>query len=181
MNIPPRGATERYLATPGIRLAVSFDVDLGELLEGHHVVARGISRGGSIEVPDRGDLGRLSQPVRVGDAVLQVALGEIQKTWVEVEDQLHYEFVPGIIRGEPLSLWRMTASDDLGSEYSRNDTGAFDCSGGEASHGLRDLGGRIPAEASFLLLRFSSGGDWEPPEPWRRELKLDLRSGSVVY
>jgi hypothetical protein len=44
VNIPPRTATDRYLALMGRGLDVAFDVDLGELVEGHHVVARGITR-----------------------------------------------------------------------------------------------------------------------------------------
>jgi hypothetical protein len=39
-EIPPRSATDA--ATRSKHLLVTFDVDLGELCEGHHVVARGI-------------------------------------------------------------------------------------------------------------------------------------------
>ena len=39
-EIPPRTATDAAIAPASLR--VSFDVDLGELCEGHHVVARGI-------------------------------------------------------------------------------------------------------------------------------------------
>ncbi|MEO3792746.1 hypothetical protein ABGB14_21240 [Nonomuraea sp. B10E15] len=43
-QIPPRTATDAYLSRMGgsIRLDIVFDVDLGELVEGHHVVARGL-------------------------------------------------------------------------------------------------------------------------------------------
>jgi hypothetical protein len=43
-RIPPRTATDTYFAKMGgaRRLDIVFDIDLGELLEGHHVVARGL-------------------------------------------------------------------------------------------------------------------------------------------
>jgi hypothetical protein len=165
-----------------VRLAISFDIDLGELVEGHHVVARGISRGRTLLVPDLDEIRkRTSQPVRVGETALQVSFEEVRKIEVEVEDELHYEFVPGVVESDQFSLWRLKVSDDLGTAYNSNDTGAYDHrSGGEAIHGSRDLGGRIPVEASVLLLRFDPGYQWEPPEPWCRRLKIDLESGSVI-
>lgn len=49
-KIPPRTATDAYLAKMrgSRRLDLVFDIDLGELLDGHHVVARGLelSEGG---------------------------------------------------------------------------------------------------------------------------------------
>jgi hypothetical protein len=48
--IPPRTAVDAYFAhlrAMGVQqhLDVTFDADLGELVEGHHVVVRGIERG----------------------------------------------------------------------------------------------------------------------------------------
>jgi hypothetical protein len=45
VEIPPRTATDRYLSQMGERLEIAFDVDLGELIEGHHVYARWIMLG----------------------------------------------------------------------------------------------------------------------------------------
>lgn len=44
IRIPPRTATDAYFAKQGgsRQLDIVFDIDLGELLEGHHVVARGL-------------------------------------------------------------------------------------------------------------------------------------------
>ncbi|WP_336214906.1 hypothetical protein [Nonomuraea sp. LPB2021202275-12-8] len=44
IRIPPRTATDAYFAkmSGSRRLDIVFDIDLGELLEGHHVVARGL-------------------------------------------------------------------------------------------------------------------------------------------
>lgn len=182
VNLPPRDATDAYLARAGIRLAISFDIDVGELVDGHHLVVRGISRGRTILAPDRDELRKQpTQPVQVGDTVMKVSFGETRKIQVEVEDELHYEFVPGVVQGEQFSLWRLTASDDLGTPYNGNDSGAYDAgSGGDASHGSRDLGGRIPDGASVLLLTFAPGSEWEPADPWCRQLKVDLQSRSVV-
>jgi hypothetical protein len=91
--------TAQYLSEMSRHLDVVLDVDLGELIEGHRVVARGIEFG-------------------------------------VAGDELHYEFVP---------------------------------------HGTRDIGGFIPRNAASLVLRFESPGDWTPPEPWTRELTVDLR------
>lgn len=48
IRIPPRTATDAYFAKMGgaRRLDIVFDIDLGELLEGHHVVARGLEISG---------------------------------------------------------------------------------------------------------------------------------------
>jgi hypothetical protein len=45
VKIPPRTATDQYLARRGEHLDIVFDLDLGELVNGHHVVARGIMLG----------------------------------------------------------------------------------------------------------------------------------------
>ncbi|UBU10281.1 hypothetical protein [Nonomuraea gerenzanensis] len=52
IDIPPRTATDAYFAGTGgsRRLDLAFDLDLGELVDGHHVVARGLelSAGGGV-------------------------------------------------------------------------------------------------------------------------------------
>ena len=59
MEIPPRTATDRYLSQMGERLEIAFDVDLGELIEGHHVYARWIMLGPFPSLPDHDELARL--------------------------------------------------------------------------------------------------------------------------
>ena len=51
MEIPPRTVTDAYLARRGVQLDIAFDVDLGELTRGHHIVARGIMFGRLVRVP----------------------------------------------------------------------------------------------------------------------------------
>jgi hypothetical protein len=153
VRIPPRTATDAYLARTGKELDIAFDVDLGELIQGHHVVARGIMFGHS----------------------------DNEESWTDTE--LHYEFVPAI--GPDAQgfgwYWMVYASDDAGTEYSDNNGGAFDAEGtGPASHGTRDLGGLIPPGATRLTLRFEPPDDWTPPEPWRRELPIDLRRKCLI-
>ena len=51
-DIPPRTATDAYLARAAssgraVRLDVVFDVDLGELVDGHRVIARGVEMASS--------------------------------------------------------------------------------------------------------------------------------------
>jgi hypothetical protein len=143
VDIPPRAATDRALSRAGERLDIVFDVDLGELIEGHHVVARGITLG---------------------------------------EAALHYEFVPGFTDARLHELggfgwyWMLSATDDVGTEYSDNNGGAFDPeSGGAATHGIRDIGGEIPPHARRLTIRFEPAEDWTPAEPWRRQIVVDLQ------
>jgi hypothetical protein len=143
VDIPPRTATDRYLSRMGRRLDIVFDVDLGELIEGHHVVARGITLSGA---------------------------------------ELHYEFVPGLDDAGRNELggfgwyWMLSATDDVGTEYSDNNGGAFDGhSGGAATHGTRDIGGQIPPHARRLTIRFQPAEDWTPAEPWRRQIRVDLQ------
>ena len=93
----------------------SFDVDLGELMPGHGVIPHGIEQGRTFEPPTAG-------PVRVEEA-----------------DRLHYEHVPGLDPESPMPDWRLIVSDDLGTEYLTDDSGAYDgYSGGPATHGPKE-------------------------------------------
>ena len=53
MKIPRRTVTDAYLARRGAQLDIAFDLDLGELTRGHHIVARGIMLGRPVRVPKR--------------------------------------------------------------------------------------------------------------------------------
>ncbi|RBQ15444.1 hypothetical protein DP939_35740 [Spongiactinospora rosea] len=120
-----------------------LDIDLGELVPGHRVVARGL------ELAAEGAM-------------------------------LHYEFVPGIDHEEEQSkglffwYWTLSASDDAGTEYAGNDSGAFASGGGEATHGVRDLGGAVPGTADRLLLGFAPAEGWSPPALWCRQVEVAL-------
>jgi hypothetical protein len=45
VDVPARDAIDEYLQRADRRLAVAFEVDLGELIDGHRVVARGLEFG----------------------------------------------------------------------------------------------------------------------------------------
>jgi hypothetical protein len=156
VDIPPRTATETYLSWTGGKLDIVFDADLGELIEGHHVVVRGIMFGVPVEAP---------------------AAGEAAYT----EASLFYEFVPGLTEertsghGFFSCYWMLSAADDAGTEYHYNNLGSFDPrSGGAATRGIRQIGGQPPAQARRLIIRFEPPLGWTPPEPWRHEIVVDL-------
>jgi hypothetical protein len=189
VKIPPRTVTDLYLAHRGEHLDVVFDVDLGELVKGHHVVARGIMLGRTVRVPRYGtsplrDLVQCGEDhsngggfFRRGEAPEPVAVEERL-----TEPELHYEFVPGLAAETGFDwYWMLSVTDDVGTEYSDSNGGAFDGrSGGPASHGTRDLGGQIPPQARRLTIRFRPAGSWIPPGPWRRTIDIDLRERRLL-
>jgi len=159
--LPGRDATERYLARSERQIDIACDVDLGELVKGHHVVVRGIELGGPV---DRS--GVVDGPER--------------------EPQLHYEFVPGLEDHEKDAdrffwYWMLAVSDDVGTRYRDDNSGVLAPSvGGAATHGTRDLGPPIPATASRLVIRFQPASRFEPPGHYRSELVFDLLAGRVL-
>jgi len=121
---------------------IPIDVDLGEIIEGHHVVACALTWGHTVGA------------------------------------SLSYVIVPALSDEEHDGFawyWMLAASDDLGTEYLDNNGGAFGPSAdGETTEGTRDIGGDIPIEASWLDLSFDPPGEWSPPTPWTREIRVDL-------
>jgi hypothetical protein len=194
VHLPARTATDDYLARMGERLDVVFDVDLGELAKGHHIVARGLALGRSVPAPrfDRDELRRRisgsSDPANGGGFFGRKAgQGPDAEEHVHTEAELHYEFVPALNNGrsgrfDPTPVfWMVYASDDVGTAYNDYNTGAYDGSStGPSSHGNRDIGGQVPPEATRLTLTFKPAFDWKPPEPWRRELVIDLVNRRLV-
>ena len=142
-------------------------------MPGHHVVARGIGQVPKVHIPDDGDL-----PQDIIDL--------LEKDNRTPRDQVHFEHVPGLTHESAIPGWSFTVSDDVGTEYSGVDAGAYDRhSGGATSHAVRELGGNVPRQATRLTLHLvpghdMAGGAWHPPEPWIRELVIDLQSGRPV-
>jgi hypothetical protein len=92
--------------------------------------------------------------------------------------------VPGVAHNEVPDqpffwYWMLRATDDIGTHYDDNNGGAFDDRGGDTSRGTRDIGGSIPDAARRLTLQFEPAQGWTPPEPWVRELSIDLATGNV--
>jgi hypothetical protein len=173
VEIPDRTATDRYVEGSGRTLDYAFDIDLGELIPGHHVIARGIGPAPKSSIPKSADLP-------------QELLDEIERSNRISRDQVHFEHVPGLTREGVTPDWSFTVSDDVATPYSGVDEGAYDGhSGGTATHAVRELGGKIPPNATRLSLQMIPGYDrtghqWSPPEPWRRELVIDLVAGIAV-
>ena len=193
MTIPERTATDNYLTRAGLELDIAFDVDLGELMRGHHVVARGIMFGRLVRVPhvDIDEIHALmNQAGAAGNSggfhirrPASSAPREFDEQLTEAE--LHYEFVPGLSHTEANGRfdwgWRLSASDDVGSEYADHDSGAFDGRAGlAAAHGSKDLGGQIQPEASLLTLQFEPSSGWTPPAPWCQQLIINLRDKRLL-
>lgn len=142
--------TDEYLAQSGGELANFFDVDLGELLPGHHVVLRGIERSM-----------KFASPFNPLETLIQ-------------SEQLHYEHVPGLTRLSATPDWSATFFDDVGTSYNDREEGAYDGhSEGTATHGKRDIG-NIPTEARVLTIVVGPSYQWVPPEPWIRSYEVVL-------
>jgi len=177
----------------GIELDIVFDVDLGELVRGHHVIGRGIDLGRTVDVPRWMADSEAEREKRWADtgpasfSSFRKVLSERDREVVgvkELEPDFHYEFVPGIEQAERDAdhffwYWMLYASDDLGTD-DHNGGAIAPAAGGPATHGTRDIGGRIPNDASRLVLRLEPASGWEPTESWRRDLVVDLLEKRVI-
>jgi hypothetical protein len=160
MEGPDRHDASRRMARTGGRIDVCFDIDLGELINGHHVVARGIERWLRPMPP--------APPEEPGAF-------------------LHFDFVPGLKEAEEESkgfqfdIWRLTADDDKGAPYGRSGySGCFELPVGTAvTRGYMSFGAEIPEGAARLTLRFEPAAGWTPPEPWVHKLVVDLAGAKV--
>jgi hypothetical protein len=153
--LPGRDATDRYLARSGRRIDIACDVDLGELVRGHHVVVRGIEHAGDVD-------GRAREPQLHYEFVPGIEAHEVEA------DRFFW-------------YWMLAVSDDVGTRYRDDNSGVRAPSeGGAATHGARDLGPPIPAAASRLVFRFRPPSRFEPPGPYRSELVFDLVAGRVL-
>jgi hypothetical protein len=77
--------------------------------------------------------------------------------------------------------WMLQVSDDIGTPYADSNNGTRGPStGGPATHATRDLGARVPDEATRLMIAIRPASGWLPPAPWVRELKIDLRLQTVI-
>jgi hypothetical protein len=195
----PRDATDKHLEEVGGRLEIVFDVDLGQLVKGHHVIARGIDLGHEVSITrwqqernQRLDAGVEWPPEAEGQSGIvrsQITLTARDREVVETvlsEPELHYEFVPGLEEAEEADdhfywYWVLEVSDDVGTDYQDHNNGCLGRSeGGPATHGTRDLGGRIPESATRLTLSFTPPWSWTPIEPIRQKLLIDLATKRVV-
>jgi hypothetical protein len=175
---------DSYVERQGIRLDIVFDADLGELVRGHHVVARGIYLGRPTDLY-KWQADMEAAPWRAPPA----AASQRDLTVVGTrppEAELFYEFIPGLKSWEEdieanFWYWMLHTSDDHGTVYSDVSGGTQqDPNGGPASFATRDLGGHVPAGASRLVIDIKPPWRWKPPEPWRRQLVIDLQHRQLI-
>src|SRR5271165_164053 len=160
----------------GRSMDISFDIDLGEIVKGHHVIARGIELAGPLKLHryqqefeaerDKG-VPSYDRPV-VAYRKLSAEDMEVVGTRLS-EPQLHYEFVPGLGKEEDdedhfFWYWMLHVSDDVGTQYGDDNGGTRGpAEGGAATHATRDIGRNIPDSATRLVIEF------EPPPGSRSE------------
>jgi hypothetical protein len=160
-SVPPRGPA---LARRSFLL--SFDVDCGELIPGHHLIARGLS-----------DAGRLIAADRDGSAVDQMVAGFC----------LEYELVPGVPADRSDNFFGYVVQIDYRADvdlpWEPVDGGALaPFEGGPSTHGGR---GDWPLPADARLLTFAMHrivpGTTFPDATATGELRVDLSSGSAEW
>jgi hypothetical protein len=155
-----------------------FDVDCGELIPGHHFIARGL--GGPLQtlIPEDWD----------GDADQYEQMLEFQEAGGYPAFTLEYELVPGVRPAEADgSFFRflvgVSYSADVDLPWFPNDGGAIaQFEGGDATHGAR---GDWPLPPAATVLTFSLASpdpagfaDSENPAG---ELVVDLAQGDAVW
>ena len=103
-------------------------------MKGHHVVARGIMLGRLARVPGYGTsplrgLARRGADPNNGGAFFRRGVAPEPATMEErlTGPALHYEFVPGLAAEHGFDwYWMLGVTDDVGTEYSDSNGGAFD-------------------------------------------------------
>ena len=174
-GVPPRGAV-----FDGRSIMLSFDVDCGELVPGHHFIARGLGGPFRTSTLERwnGD-----EP---DDAVL---MREFEEAGGYPAFTLEYELVPGVSAAEAQGgffrfLVGVSYRADVELPWYPNDGGAIaPFEGGDATHGFR---GDWPLPPDAAILMFSLApidpaagfADIENPAG---ELVVDLVRGSAVW
>jgi hypothetical protein len=174
---------------------IPLDINLGELVRGHRVVLTGLT------------LGRVKYTARYlqklhedSASTIHLVTGpSVTYTRIDLErlsdedrellpadnseDDLHFDYVPGVTRDERFEFWWLKVSDDVGTEYfdptsldgfDGGGGGGYSRAGGDRSDGTRDVGNLIPAAAGIITLEFRPGAYWTPPGPWIREVSIDL-------
>jgi hypothetical protein len=153
--IPPWAAVDAYFARLGAmgvqrHLDVTFDVDLGELVEGHHVVLRGIERN-----PD--------------EAVLHYEFVPA------VQDHERRDKGPFFWYWTVFA-----SDDAGTRYADHNTGGFDPSGRGPSSHGTRDLGGVILVAARRLVLDFQPPWDYTPAAGVCTRLTIELATGAVT-
>ncbi len=132
------------------QVTVAFDVDLGELVEGRHIIARGLEFGETGAILHY----QFAPGLEAGRPIIERA--DLQHWKIHTEDDAGTRY-----------------SDPGGGAFAGS-------GGPQPSHGVRDLGGHTPRAATRLTLWFEPGSEWTPPDGYVRRLDVDLRTGEVT-
>jgi hypothetical protein len=177
---------------------IEFRIDLGELIPGHHVIATGITVQRIMFLPRwvarQAEEARLRPESSSNYSRTFQADSELTEEDRELVpmgnsgDELLYEFVPGIERGEHPKLWELKVTDSTGANYfdecvdgfDGGGSGGYEAGGGERSRGGRDFGRLIPTSSTSLCLEFRPPKSWTPPDPWIDRIDIDLVQRRVI-
>jgi hypothetical protein len=159
-------------------MILSFDVDCGELVSGHHFIARGLGGPYRLPIPDEWD----------GDSAEYKQMLELADAGGYPGFSLEYELVPGVSAAEAGgNLFRflvgVSYDADVKLPWAVNDGGAiapFD--GGDATHGSRG-DWPLPPDATFLTFTLTAVGpdgfpDYANPAG---NLVVDLARGNAAW
>jgi hypothetical protein len=172
-GLPPRGEVFN-----GRAMLLSFDVDCGELVPGHHFIARGLGGPFRLPIPDDWD----------GDVTEHAEMLELLEAGGYPGFTLEYELVPGVAAargGDSLFGYLIGVSyhADVELPWWPNDGGTIaPFEGGDATHGFR---GDWPLPPNATVLTFSIGGagpagTFEEESP-AGDLVVDLARGSAAW
>jgi hypothetical protein len=174
---------------------IPLHIDLGELVRGHRVILTGLTVGRVKYIPRYiVKLEEESAPSRhlvTGPSVTYTRIdpesfSEEDRELVPAEnseDDLHFDYVPGVTCDERFEFWWLKVSDDVGTVYFDQTSldgfdggggGGYSQSGGDRSDATRDIGNLILATAKIVKLEFRPGAYWTPAGPWIGEVSIDL-------
>ena len=145
-EVPPRGGA--FIGRPMILV---FDVDCGELVPGHHFIARGLGGPFRLPIPDHWD----------GDSAEYEQMLEFEEAGGYPGFSLEYELMPGVSAGEAGGnffryLVGVSYAADVKLPWWPSDGGAIaPFEGGAATHGSR---GDWPLPPDATVLTFTLAG-----------------------
>jgi hypothetical protein len=158
-------------------MILSFDVDCGELVSGHHFIARGLGGPYRLPIPTRGDWD--------GDSADHARMLEFDEAGGYPGFSLEYELVPGVKPAGDFFRYLVGVSytADVELPWFPNDGGAIaPFEGGDTTHGSRG-DWPLPPDATVLTFTIAGVGadgfpDYESPGG---DLVVDLVRGDAAW
>jgi hypothetical protein len=167
-------------------MILNFDVDCGELIPGHHFIARGLGGLRRLSISDFRDVD-CDEDVDGGEYELLV---ELEEAGGYPGFSLEYELVPGVSAVEAEGdggFFRFLVGIDYDADvklpWHPNDGGAIaPFRGGDATHGSRGYW-PLPPDASVLTFSIAgvTAGGFADRENPAGDLVVDLARGDAVW